>query len=211
MDKKSQYLFIYPKENLGQNLLIKKSTSDNYIRSKTTRTTHNLISMVNCTQGIKIQQGTTLMQNYMIGKSRTMKHMQEDAGPFKKYRRNQSNNASWCPSSQKYLKINQGISYLETNKCKYHTSPKIQIKRITSYAHRTSIQEHWWTWPTTKPSGNFHRTSCQMVEYPSIKTTDMDNRFDLLYRKIWREKVNQSIPNTYVHPRIGSKKPHKNM
>ena len=143
MDKKSQYLSIHPNENLGQSLLMKKSTSDNYIRYKTMRTTQNPMYMVNYNQEIKIQQVTTQTQNYMIGKSRTTKHKQEVARPFKQYRRNQSNNASRCPSSQKYLKENQGISYPKTSKYKYQTNPKIQIKRITSYAYRTSIQKHW--------------------------------------------------------------------
>ena len=98
MEKNSQYLSIHPKENLGQNLLMKKSTFDNYIKFKTTRTTQNLISMVNYTQGIKIQQVTTQMQNYMIGKSRTTKHKQQGAGLSKKYRKippNQTRLQTW--------------------------------------------------------------------------------------------------------------------
>ena len=37
-----------------------------------------------------------------------------------------------------------------------------------------------------------------MVGYSSIKIVDMDNNFDLLCRKIWRKKDNQTSPNTYV-------------
>ena len=54
MDKKASYLFIHPKENLGQNQLMKKLTFDNYIRYKIMKTTHNLISMVNFTLEIRI-------------------------------------------------------------------------------------------------------------------------------------------------------------
>ena len=44
-----------------------------------------------------------------------------------------------------------------------------------------------------------------MVGYPLIKTADMDNNFDLLCRKIWRKKANQTSPNTYVHPGEGTR------
>ena len=35
-----------------------------------------------------------------------------------------------------------------------------------------------------------------MVGYPSNKTTDLDNSFDLLCIKVWRKKVNQPSSNT---------------
>ena len=143
MDRNSQYLSTHPKENLGQNLLMKKSTSDNYIKYKIMKTTQNPMSMANFTQVIKIQQDTTQTQNYMIGKSKTTRCKKEVARPFKQCRRNQSNNVSQFPSSQKYSEKKQGIPYLKTNKCKHQTNPKIQRKRITSYAYRTSIQKHW--------------------------------------------------------------------
>ena len=82
---------------LGHNQLMKKLTCDNYIRYRILKITQNLIHMVKFTQETKTQQDTIQMQNYMIGKLKTMKKNQEDVGPFKKYRRNQSENALWCP------------------------------------------------------------------------------------------------------------------
>ena len=101
MDRKSQSLFILPKENLGQNPLMKKSTFDNYIKFKITKTTLNPISMVSFTQATQTQWDIIWIQSYIIGKYKTTRPKQEVVGPFKLYRRNQSINVSQSPSFQK--------------------------------------------------------------------------------------------------------------
>ena len=50
-----------------------------------------------------------------------------------------------------------------------------------------------------------------MVGYSSINIAYMENKFDLLYRNIWRKEANQTGANTYVHPRERPKGTHKNM
>ena len=50
MDKRSLYLFTHLKENLGLNLSMKNSTSDNSTRFKTMQIIQNQISMENFNQ-----------------------------------------------------------------------------------------------------------------------------------------------------------------
>ena len=74
------------------------------------------------------------MWNYIIVKSKTTRHKQEVAGPFRQYRRNQSNNVSWFPSSQKYLKRKAGNHTLKPT--------NVSIKQIPRYKERESPVMH---------------------------------------------------------------------
>ena len=86
----------------------------------------------------------------------------------------------------------------------------IQGKGNTSHACRESVQKYWWTWPNSKPSRNFYKTSCLMVGYPSDKTTDLDNCFNLFCRKVWRKEVNPTSSDTCIHSRIEPKGSYQN-
>ena len=90
----SLYLFISLKDDLGLNLSMKKSTSDNSTRFKTMQIIQNLISTENFILATKNQLVIIQTQNYMIGRSRTMKHKQEGARLYKKCRKIPPNSAS---------------------------------------------------------------------------------------------------------------------
>ena len=138
MDKMSLYPFIHFKENLGLNLQTTKSTSDNSTKFKTMQIIQNQISMENFIQETKTQLVIIHMLNYMIGRSRTMKHKQEGARLYKKYRKIPPNNASYCPLCKKTLRRKLG------NTLPYNLPMYILHKyQDTTHACRTSFQKYW--------------------------------------------------------------------
>ena len=70
------------------------------------------IYMGNFTWVTKTQSDIIQMQNYTIGRLKIMKLKHEDAGLSNPYQRNQLNNASPCPSFQKYFKGKLGNTLL---------------------------------------------------------------------------------------------------
>ena len=74
MDRKLSSPFILPKVNLRPNLLMKKSTFDNYTKYTIMKTILNPITMVNFIWGTTIRLDITQMQNYTIGILKIMEH-----------------------------------------------------------------------------------------------------------------------------------------
>ena len=91
---------------------MKKSMSDNFIKSKMMKIISSKIFMENFIWGIKTQSTIIQMRNYMIGRWKTMKLKKEDVGPSNPSQKNQHINVSLCPSYQIYSEEKLGNTLL---------------------------------------------------------------------------------------------------
>ena len=49
----------------------------------------------------------------------------------------------------------------------------------------------------------FYGTSCSVVGYPPVETTNMVKNFNVFCRNIWREEAKKSVKNTGLYTRAG--------
>ena len=145
--------------------------------------------MGNFTQGTNAQLDIIWMRNYTIRIQKITKLKHEDVGLSKLYQINQINNASRCPSFQKYLKEKLGNT-LRQHRLKQKINILFSIKKESHQYSISSFQKPRRARSTTKLGQDMYRSSCSMVGYPLVDIIDMDNKFDIIHREIWWEEAN---------------------